>query len=212
MRRTADTSASETAGVDASATKAAGDVGSTPAHSDASSATAATDPGTQDTTATNAATSSQGSSRPATSGSSGSAVTTTEGATGSGMFAADKVRYMRDLAPAREIQRLAIDLDDARIAVRFSAGAATVDVVSDPSSRLDVGWARGVEKTLRSLETSVEQSSQGQRSRQDQPDGERGGTHDPHRDQDTRTRLDADARTRWHDATRSLMTADQKGL
>lgn len=124
--------------------------------------------------------------------------------------ATDKVRYLRDLAPAREIQRLAIDLDDARVAVRFADGAATVDVMSDPSSRLDSGWVSNVEKTLRQLDRPVEpmtpgdQSQSGERRDRQDPDSRRQDTPQ-HHDQ-PQPSIDDERVRRWQDATRALMT------
>jgi hypothetical protein len=124
-----------------------------------------------------------------------------------GSFATDKVRYLRDLAPAREIQRLAIDLDDARVAVRFADGAATVDVMSDPSSRLDSGWVTNVEKTLRQLDRPVELTTPGERSpdRGDREDTDSRRQDRPHHEQ-PQPSIDDERVRRWQDATRSLMT------
>lgn len=135
---------------------------------------------------------------------------------GAGTFATDKVRYLRDLAPAREIQRLAIDLDDARVAVRFADGAATVDVMSDPSSRLDSGWVSNVERTLRQLDRPLDPPSAGDpsqrqddRGRQDPDSRHQDRHHDPHRDPHDNARhpsIDDERIRRWQDATRALMT------
>jgi hypothetical protein len=121
-----------------------------------------------------------------------------EGASGTGQFHTDKVRYLRDLAPARELQRLAVDLDDARVAVRFSAGATTVDVVSDPSSRLDAGWVSSVEKTLRQLDTPATPPSGGSR---DGADARNGGQDRSMHDERRRRALEDATQRRWHDAT-----------
>jgi hypothetical protein len=134
------------------------------------------------------------------------------GPTGSDTFATvatDKVRYLRDLAPAREIQRLAIDLDDARVAVRFADGAATVDVMSDPSSRLDSGWVSNVEKTLRQLDRPVEPMTPGDQSqsqdRRDRDDADSRRQDRPHHEQPEPS-IDDERVRRWQDATRALMT------
>jgi hypothetical protein len=124
-------------------------------------------------------------------------------------FATDKVRYLRDLAPAREIQRLAIDLDDARVAVRFADGAATVDVMSDPSSRLDTGWVSNVEKTLRQLDRPVEPTTPGDQSQsQDRRDREDADSrrHDRPQHEQPQPSIDDERVRRWQDATRALMT------
>jgi hypothetical protein len=124
-----------------------------------------------------------------------------------GSFATDKVRYLRDLAPAREIQRLAIDLDDARVAVRFADGAATVDVMSDPSSRLDSGWVSNVEKTLRQLDRPVDPSTPGEQAQdhRDHEDADSRRRDTPDRDR-PQPSIDDERVRRWQDATRSLMT------
>jgi hypothetical protein len=68
------------------------------------------------------------------------------------MAATDAVRYLRELGPARAVQRLAVDLDGATVAVRLdrtgAAPAVHVHIVDDPSGRLDGPWAAGVERTL----------------------------------------------------------------
>lgn len=131
-----------------------------------------------------------------------------------GAFATDKVRYLRDMAPAREIQRLAIDLDDARVAVRFAEGAAMVDVMSDPSSRLDSGWVSNVERTLRQLDRPVDPTTAGDPShstdnREHQDADSRGQDtrhHHLRHDEQPQPSIDDERIRRWQDATRSLMT------
>lgn len=161
---------------------------------------AATD--TSTTATTDRAAGSVGRSVHSDTNSGGSAPTTTgpDGATGTGQFHTDKVRYLRDLAPAREIQRLAVDLDDARVAVRFGAGAATVDVVSDPSSRLDAGWVSSVEKTLRQMDTPAASPSGGSR---DDADNRQGGQDRSMHDERRRRALEDATQRRWHDATQT---------
>jgi hypothetical protein len=126
-----------------------------------------------------------------------------------GSFATDKVRYLRDLAPSREIQRLAIDLDDARVAVRFAEGAATVDVMSDPSSRLDSGWVNNVEKTLRQLDRPLDPTTAGEPSPQhdhrDTDDADSRRRHTPDHEQ-PQPSIDDERIRRWQDATQALMT------
>jgi hypothetical protein len=98
------------------------------------------------------------------------------------MVSVDRVRLAREQAPAREVQRLAIDLDDARVALRFHGDDVAVKVVSDPSGTLGAGWARQVERTLDSAtraagdgaatmqrETDPKSGSQHGRSRREQP-------------------------------------------
>jgi hypothetical protein len=81
------------------------------------------------------------------------AAPTTPAAGGSAAIAAsDAVRFLRELGPARAVQRLAVDLDGAMVAVRLdqtgAAATVRVQVVDDPTGRLDGAWASGVERTL----------------------------------------------------------------
>lgn len=69
-------------------------------------------------------------------------------ASSTGVYNVDRIRYVRAMAPNREVQRLALDLDGARISVRMDGGHATVGVVSDPDDALGGGWVRQVERTL----------------------------------------------------------------
>jgi hypothetical protein len=64
------------------------------------------------------------------------------------LLRAEHVRYARELAPSREIQRLAVELDDARVAVRFDQGAPRVDVIADPSNRLGASWLADVRQAF----------------------------------------------------------------
>jgi hypothetical protein len=68
------------------------------------------------------------------------------------MTRSDAVRYLRELGPARAVQRLAVDLDGTTVAVRIdSAGTSPVvhvQVLDDPSGRLGATWTTGVERTL----------------------------------------------------------------
>jgi hypothetical protein len=77
----------------------------------------------------------------------------TAAATGAATLAAtDTVRYLRELGPARAVQRLAVDLDGSMVAVRVDHTAPTpavrVQVVDDPAGRLDGAWITSVERTL----------------------------------------------------------------
>jgi len=62
----------------------------------------------------------------------------------------EHVRVLRELAPNREVQRLAVDLDGARVALRFDSDGARVHVVSDPGNQLGGTWASDVQRTLNS--------------------------------------------------------------
>jgi hypothetical protein len=46
------------------------------------------------------------------------------------------------------MQRLSIELDDARVAIRVRGDKVAVDVTSDPKGALGEGWARQVERTI----------------------------------------------------------------
>jgi hypothetical protein len=65
-----------------------------------------------------------------------------------GMIGVDRVRFAREQAPSRAVQRLAIDLDGAQVAVRFQGDRVAVDVLNDPTGSLGNGWARQVERSL----------------------------------------------------------------
>jgi hypothetical protein len=65
-----------------------------------------------------------------------------------GMIGVDRVRFAREQAPSRAVQRLAIDLDGAQVAVRFHGDHVAVDVLNDPAGSLGNGWARQVERSL----------------------------------------------------------------
>jgi hypothetical protein len=64
------------------------------------------------------------------------------------VYNVDRIRYVRAMAPNREVQRLALDLDGARISVRMDGGRASVGVVSDPDNTLGSTWVRQVERTI----------------------------------------------------------------
>jgi hypothetical protein len=65
-----------------------------------------------------------------------------------GVLRSEHIRVLRELAPHREVQRLAVDLDGARIALRFDGDGARVNVLSDPGNRLGGTWATDVQRTL----------------------------------------------------------------
>ena len=86
-----------------------------------------------------------------------------------GMIGVDRVRFAREQAPSRAVQRLAIDLDGAQIALRFRGDRVAVDVLNDPSGTLGNGWARQVERNLdQAVRTVVEPQRGGQASDQHQ--------------------------------------------
>jgi hypothetical protein len=60
----------------------------------------------------------------------------------------ERVRFAREQAPSRAVQRLALDLDGAQVAVRFQHDHVAVDVVDDPAGTLGTAWAKQVERTL----------------------------------------------------------------
>lgn len=83
------------------------------------------------------------------SGSSGQSSVERPGSTANaGVMRSDQVRVLREMAPNRELQRLAIDLDGARVSVRVDHDVAKVQVLSDPGQRLSGTWADDVQRTL----------------------------------------------------------------
>ncbi|MEY2444869.1 MAG: hypothetical protein QOE00_1449 [Ilumatobacteraceae bacterium] len=97
------------------------------------------------------------------------------------MIGVDLVRFAREQAPSRAVQRLAIDLDGAQVALRFSGGRVAVDVLNDPSGTLGNGWARQVERSLDQAARTVAEPQHGAQAgdqRQSQPGdtGRRGAT------------------------------------
>jgi hypothetical protein len=98
------------------------------------------------------------------------------------LLRAEHVRYARELAPSREIQRLAVELDDARVAVRLDQGTPRVDVIADPSNRLGTSWLADVRQAFSSgafsgrdgLDRDTARNGQGQDRRRDD-DGRRFG-------------------------------------
>ncbi|MCE9620947.1 MAG: hypothetical protein K8R99_01230 [Actinomycetia bacterium] len=113
-----------------------------------------------------------------------------------GMVAVDRVQVARAQAPSREVQRLAIDLDDARVALRFHGDQVKVNVVSDPSGSLDPVWSRQVERSLISAARAADEStsafSQDPRERAASGSRDHGSpTHQPHQgDDNARDRAD----------------------
>jgi hypothetical protein len=67
---------------------------------------------------------------------------------GLGMMGADRVAKVREQVATRPMQRLSIELDDARVAIRVRGDKVSVDVTSDPKGALGEGWARQVERTI----------------------------------------------------------------
>ncbi|MCU1365072.1 MAG: hypothetical protein JWN39_711 [Ilumatobacteraceae bacterium] len=64
------------------------------------------------------------------------------------VYNVDRIRYVRAMAPNREVQRLALDLDGVRISVRVDGGKSTVGIVSDPDNALGGSWVHQVERTI----------------------------------------------------------------
>jgi hypothetical protein len=67
---------------------------------------------------------------------------------GLGMVGTDRVAKVREQVAGRPMQRLSIELDDARVAIRVRGDKVSVDVTSDPKGALGEGWARQVERTI----------------------------------------------------------------
>ncbi|MGZ4766191.1 MAG: hypothetical protein ACXV6M_11095, partial [Ilumatobacteraceae bacterium] len=116
-----------------------------------------------------------------------STTTTTTAATASGashvppanlgMIGVDRVRFAREQAPSRALQRLSIDLDGVQVAVRFRGDRVAVDVVNDPAGTLGNGWARQVERSLDQAVRTVNEPQRGGQStdQQGSPTGGSGG-------------------------------------
>jgi hypothetical protein len=90
------------------------------------------------------------------------------------MAATDAVRFLRELGPARAVQRLAVDLDGAMVALRLDRTGVTpsvhLHVVDDPAGRLDREWVAGVERTLtRSMHDDGNEASPDRRHRDPRP-------------------------------------------
>jgi hypothetical protein len=115
------------------------------------------------------------------------------------------------MAPNREVQRIALDLDGARVAVRFDGGHASVEVVSDPTNSLGKGWVRHVERTIEQTVRANSTSGAGDNASDRRYDGQRRGnlTDDQQRRQQhsamlTDAALDAERGKRWSEATNAL--------
>jgi hypothetical protein len=78
----------------------------------------------------------------------GSAAHASGAPAGLGMMGTDRVAKVREQVAARPMQRLSIELDDARVAIRVRGDKVSVDVTSDPKGALGDGWARQVERTI----------------------------------------------------------------
>ncbi|MBI4885060.1 MAG: hypothetical protein HY826_13500 [Actinobacteria bacterium] len=103
------------------------------------------------------------------------------------MIGLDRVQIARAQAPAREIHRLAIDLDDARVALSIGRDQMRVNVVSDPSDSLGVDWVRQLERTMNSAARASNDNSGASRHGHDgerrapqrHPAGEQGAQRHP---------------------------------
>ncbi len=85
----------------------------------------------------------------------------TSSAFSTGVHNVDRIRYVRAMAPNREVQRLALDLDGVRISVRMDAGRATVGVLADPDDALGSGWVRQVERNIEQTVRAATASNSG---------------------------------------------------
>jgi hypothetical protein len=87
--------------------------------------------------------------------------------TSEGVLRSEHVKVLREMAPNREVQRLAVDLDGARISVSFNQDSARVNVLADPSERLGGSWASDVSRSLNAALRQAEQQpgSQAERDR-----------------------------------------------
>jgi hypothetical protein len=92
-----------------------------------------------------------------------------------GMIGVDRVRFAREQAPSRAVQRLSIDLDGAQVALRFRGDRVVVDVVNDPAGTLGNGWARQVERSLDQAVRTVSEPQRGGQST-DQNGSQPGGS------------------------------------
>jgi hypothetical protein len=110
------------------------------------------------------------------------------------------------------VQRLALDLDGARVAVRFDGGRASVAVVSDPTDSLGKGWVRQVERTIDQTvraNNPATTADAGTNGRHGQPSSSLADDQQQRRQQHASTLADAtheaERGQRWADATRSLV-------
>jgi hypothetical protein len=97
----------------------------------------------------------------ATTATSGAPVATDAAPAGLGMMGADRVAKVREQVAGRPMQRLSIELDDARVAIRVRGDKVSVDVTSDPKGALGEGWARQVERTIDRAVRTQESDSRG---------------------------------------------------
>lgn len=122
-----------------------------------------------------------------TAGASAATAASGPPATGPGSSAAaaatDTVRYLRELGPARAVQRLAVDLDGTTVAVRIDHSGVTpsvhVHVLDDPAGRLDPSWTTGVERTLAQTLGRDHQPGGDRRDRRPHEDPPNDETHAP---------------------------------
>lgn len=129
-----------------------------------------------------------------------------------GVYNVDRIRYVQAMAPNREVQRLALDLDGARVAVRFEGGRASLAVVSDPTGSLGKGWVRQVERTIDQTvraNNAAATADAGTDGRHGQPSSNLAGDQQQRRQQHasalTDTASEAERGQRWAEATRSLV-------
>jgi hypothetical protein len=94
----------------------------------------------------------------------------------------DRVAKVREQVAGRPMQRLSIELDDARVAIRVRGDKVSVDVTNDPKGALGDGWARQVERTIDRAAKAQDPDSRGT-----QPDPRSGSNgrrqHQQHRQQ-----------------------------
>jgi hypothetical protein len=102
---------------------------------------------------------------------------------GLGMVGADRVAKAREQTAARPMQRLSIELDDARVAIRVRGDKVSVDVTSDPKGALGEGWARQVERTIDRAVRSQEPDSRGTDAERQPGSQGRRQPHEQHRGQ-----------------------------
>ena len=96
--------------------------------------------------------------RPGPIGPVGAAIHRTPHPGGLGMIGTDRVDRVRQQTAGRPVQRLTVDLDNARVAVRVRGERVSVDVLSDPAATLGQTWAHDVERTLETAMRAQEAS------------------------------------------------------
>jgi hypothetical protein len=118
----------------------------------------------------------------------------------------ERVQYVRSLAPNREVQRLALDLDGVKVAVTFHAQRIAVDLVSDPQGELPHGWARDVERTLdQAARATLAPPASGEATNWTARDSDaRGNRQPPSRPQPDKVDTEASSE-RWSSAARQLI-------